>query len=456
MNDPVDRFLREAPGTVDSTRILGQWRALSPRYPVDGWLLPLPPWARRPFDHDGAAAWSRIREDLAGSDCVTPFCLYVHIPFCSSKCGFCDSYSFRLATHSESHSRSYVDTLCRELDLWAETGALSRRPVSTVHLGGGTPTFLPPRELERLATHIRSRFATAPTTEWALESTVEALSPEMMRVLHDLGFRRLHVGVQSLEDPVRTVIGRRRPASAVLLAIESARRRDWVVSVDLVCGLPGESIRGFLDALPTLQQAGVDGFSIYELLVYHQNRRWCDAHGLRVRNRLGNFLLFLAAADLLENRGFERNLFNHWANARDANVYFTFPARDEDLLAVGAIADGVFGDYHYRHPRYAEYLRRSDPGTPGLEGGLRRNASENRLRPWNTAVLSTRIPGTLVRGESPPSDRIANLVRRWVDSGLVHPGADGSIRLSASGSWFAGNLLADVGRELTGEPGTGA
>ena len=144
-------------------------------------------------------------------------------------------------------------------------------------------------------------------------------------------------------------------------------------------------------------------------------------------------------------RSYGRNLFNHWANARDANVYFTFPTRGKDCLAVGTIADGVFGDYHYRHPRYAPYLRTAQAGWPGLEGGLRRNPFENRMQPLVTTVLSGHIPSaqclelTTPEGESP--------VERWQARGLVEADPRGGLRLTASGAWFAGNLIA----ELTGQ-----
>lgn len=118
-----------------------------------------------------------------------------------------------------------------------------------------------------------------------------------------------------------------------------------------------------------------------------------------------------------------------------------------NLLAVGTIADGVFGDYHYRHPRYAAYLAGTHSGLPGLEGGLRRNAVEQRAKPLTTAILSSRIPVELAQVlQSPATPGGGSLIQRWLDNALIRPGPDGSLSLTPVGSWFAGNMIDEVTR----------
>lgn len=142
---------------------------------MNRWRLPLPVWAQRPYDDSGVRAWETLQRDLAGADPARPFCIYLHVPFCSSKCGFCDSYSFKLDSHRDERIAGYVDCLCRELRLWSEQGHLRQRPVSTVHLGGGTPPFLGEGGLARVVECCRDCFNVSPETEWALEATVESL-----------------------------------------------------------------------------------------------------------------------------------------------------------------------------------------------------------------------------------------------------------------------------------------
>jgi len=441
-----DEFFRSVPSEVDVEGIWRQWLALEPPFLVDDWTLPLPVWARRGYTETGDQAWEILRHDLQRIEATKPLCIYMHVPFCDSKCGFCDSYSFKLGRHQAQHINGYVALLEREMRLWSQQGNLSQRPVTTVHFGGGTPSFMGVEPFSRIVESCAQHFATSPQTEWALESTVTHLPPEMLACLHDLGFRRLHIGVQSLEDPVRRHIGRRQPAASVLAKASEVIELDWVVSVDLICGLPDQTLSGFLDGIKALWEVGVHGFSLYELLIYPQNRKWAERYGLTNRGHLANYLMFQAGASYLDALGYKKNLFNHWANERDENLYFTFPSRGGDLLALGTIADGVFSDYHYRHPTYNHYRRSMSDLFPALEGGLRRNALENQLHPLTTAILAGRIPPTL---RSSFEVRLTNsgdaLLQQWLDLALLEESdADNHLYLTTSGSWFAGNMVSQL------------
>ncbi|HUM70624.1 MAG TPA: radical SAM protein, partial [Chloroflexota bacterium] len=432
-----DEYFADAPTAVNVPQIREQWLALSPPYDVERWLLPLPVWGQRPYEHNGAAAWQTLRVDLAHAASDRPFCIYLHAPFCSSKCHFCDCYSFKLGAHQTEHIQNYVNRVCAELQLWGCQGNLSQRPVSTVHMGGGTPTFLGEVALTQIVECCRAHFTITDDTEWALESTVESLTPGMIATMHQLGYRRLHLGVQSLEELVRAAINRRRPVTELLARIEQTLALGWVVSVDLVCGLPEQTLAGFVDDIQTLIAAGVNGFSLYELLIYPQNQKWAESLGLTQRRHVPNYFMFQAGASVLESHGFHKSLFNHWADGRDQNIYFTFPTRGEDCLAIGTIADGVLGDYHYRHPRYAAYMRQCGPEQPGLEGGLRRTAGESALLPMRTAVLSGTIPPQFVPILQAMTANGQSLLHYWQQQKLIQPGGNGGYVLTANGGWFA-------------------
>lgn len=445
-----DRFMRVVPPEVDLGEIRRQWRALAPPYDVHDWKMPLPIWAQGGNADSGDAAWRELQRDLETDDPDRhrPMCIYVHIPFCDSKCGFCDAYSFRLAPPQCDLMDRYVAALEQEMRAWARLEAVARRPVTTVHFGGGTPTFLGIERFSRVIATCSKHFRTTPATEWAVESTAAHLTPEMLDRLHDLGVRRLHVGVQTLEDGVRRHIGRRLPAAEVVARIEAAAARGWVVSADLLCGLPDETLEGFVDGIRRLLACGIHGFSLFELLVYPQNQRWAMRYGLLDQDHLSNYLMFQVGASYLEAAGFRKNLFNHWADERDRNLYFTFPTRGEDLLALGAIADGSFGDYHFRHPEYAPYVRQVSDAFPALENGLRANAFEQRLRPYSVALLAGELPLTLAaRLDHDLPGEGASLLARWADRALVRAGeSGGALGLTTNGTWFTGNMIDDVRR----------
>lgn len=438
----IERFFHDVPSCVDVNKIKEQWMSLANSYNVSDWILPLPIWAKRQFDYSGESAWEIIKSDIDQLETDKPFCIYLHVPFCSSKCGFCDSYSFKLDRYKDEHIRNYVDRLRHELLLWAELGTMHKRPVSTMHFGGGTPAFLGEASLAELVYCIKSNFNINSDTELALETTVESLSPSMLQVLNDLGFRRLHVGVQSLENNVRKVIGRRRDSEEVIERIEKALDFGWVVSVDLISGLPGQSLKGFINGIQDLIHAGVNGFSIYELLIFAQNRKWAESYQLGQRDHLPNYLMFQAGISLLTQRGFSINHFNHWSDCRDQNIYFTAPSRNEDCLAVGAIADGILGDFHYRHPHYAPYIRSCKDGYPGLIGGLRRTQVENALQPFIAALHSGRIDMEICPFFEEISKKFGiNIIEKWRDHGLIVEDGMGGFLLTTNGSWFTGNMV---------------
>jgi hypothetical protein len=158
------------------------------------------------------------------------------------------------------------------------------------------------------------------------------------------------------------------------------------------------------------------------------------------RPRATNYFFAQAGGQWLATLGFRRTLFNHFAGVHDTNLYFTFPERGEDLLALGTIADGVFGDYHYRHPTYADYCRGVSEHAPGLQGGLRHNALENRLQPLTTRLLAGHIPAAHLEQDVPPA-----LLDRWRAAALLTPASpSGDCALTGNGSWFVGNMISQL------------
>jgi coproporphyrinogen III oxidase-like Fe-S oxidoreductase len=435
-----EQFFRSAPSEVQVQAIWQEWLALEPPYHIADRQLPMPVWARRPFTEGGEQAWQILSRDVPTIDPARAFCIYIHVPFCADRCHFCDCYSFRLGSHRERHILGYLDLLAREMQLWSRLGTLARRPVSTVHFGGGTPTFLGMEAFERLVGLCQEHLSTGPGTEWALESTVSELSPEMLALLEELGFSRLHVGVQTLQNEVRGALNRRAPANAVLASIGDAIARGWIVSVDLIYGLPGQTLEGLLGDIRSLATLGVNGFSLYELQLSSRNRPFARRYGLDGRDRRINYLLVQAASHLLFALGYIKTAFSHYADQRDTNLYFTYPVRGEDCLALGTIADGSFGDYHYRHPEYAIYGRQVTESFPGLQGGLRRNEVENYLEPLTVALLAGSVSPSLC------TDAVGRrLVPGWQQSRLLVEDPDtGDLRLTGNGSWFVGNMISEL------------
>jgi coproporphyrinogen III oxidase-like Fe-S oxidoreductase len=337
----------------------------------------------------------------------------------------------------------YLEAILKEICAWRNCGNLSQRTVTTVHFGGGTPLFLGHDRFQRLVEALKTTFNIKLDTEWAIETTSASLTENTFAFLYDLGFRRVHLGVQSMEEQVRPLLKRRESAHSILKKIEIAQSLNWVTSVDLLVGLPYETPRGFLTGLTAFIDAGCDGFSVYEINISSQNIKFANQYNLLERDRRENYFLFLAALTQLSNSGFKKNLFNHYANKRDQNLYFTFPERGEDCLAIGAYADGVFVDYHYRHSDYQTYIQKTSSGMPAIEGGIRKTNRAKQLFPLEIAILSGEF--TLSELERPLlKNQISDLIQSWEAALLVEQSDNSTYALTPNGAWFAGNMVQDL------------
>jgi coproporphyrinogen III oxidase-like Fe-S oxidoreductase/pyruvate-formate lyase-activating enzyme len=416
-------------------RLAEEWilEAAGTPYPLGPRSLPPPVWAERGYEDDGAEAWRRLSAILSASPLADPISVYVHVPFCDHRCAFCDCYSVPLGPRSLDKQEQFTAALVAETEAWSRLGTLGSRPVTTIHFGGGTPSYLSRPLFARVLEACRARLGVTPRTEWALESTSTPLAAGYLEQLREWGFTRLHVGVQTLEDSVRKTIGRRETAQAVVEKVARALDRGFVVSVDVVYGLPGQTQAGLLATLERLAALGVDGFSLYQLQISDRNRKFLARQGITSQDAVRDYALFLAADHALTAGGYRKNHFVHYARPRDANLYYTHLVRGEDLLALGPTADGAFGAYHYRHPEYREYV--GGGAAPVLEGGVMENALERKVRPVVAALMAGSLPARMF-GEI----NGAGLADRWLECGLIEPG-DGAFPLTASGSWFLGEML---------------
>jgi anaerobilin synthase len=438
-----EQFFASPPCGIDAEAVWREFRSLPPQYAVKSRRPPVPVWARRSFSEGGEAAWEMIQHDLAETENAPAMCVYLHIPFCVEKCTFCDCYSFRLRSNAARQIAAYSAALMKEIEVWGRSSNVKRRPVSTVHFGGGTPLSIGVQPFREIVEQIGSLLNISPATEWALETTSSALDESTFELLERQGFSRIHVGVQSLADPVRTLLHRQESASQVLEKIRYAVGKGWIVSVDLIYGLPQQSLESLVADVRLLAQNGVDGFSLYPLQVSSRNRgilQYYDAEG---KDLLREYFMLLAAEQALVALGYRKTLFNHYARKNDANLYFSFPERGEDCLALGTIADGVFGSYHYRHPEYPQYLRGVSDHFPGLQGGMRRSPAEERLR-----LLEVMVLASLLREEDFAAvlgrQRAEKLFTQWQDYAIIRSSPGGAFTLTASGSWFAGAMLSQI------------
>jgi coproporphyrinogen III oxidase-like Fe-S oxidoreductase len=403
--------------------------------------MPSPIWAERGFEHNGAEAWQWVVQHISQNSNHDPMSIYIHVPFCDRRCKFCDCYSMPLGRRNRrAKEEQYLQTLLAEMEAWSHLPLLHHRPITTVHFGGGTPNCLSPDVFERIINQCQQCFHITPETERALESTSSLLTEEHLAQLIDWGFIRLHVGVQTLEEPLREAIGRREKADVVVQRLSHAITMGFITSVDVIYGLLGQTLDGLLSTLERLLDIGIHGVSLYQLNISTRNRRFLEKQKGFNRDALYDYVLFQVADQYLIRAGYHKNHFTHFAWSEDRNLYYNHAKRGEDLLALGTTADGVFGYYHYRHPEYAQYMTGVQPDIPVLEGGVRETALEQHLRPSVTALMTGGITRIILQQiEAKP------LLENWLESSLLkeEPETDSFI-LTANGSWLVNDMIAEL------------
>jgi putative oxygen-independent coproporphyrinogen III oxidase len=219
-----------------------------------------------PVPDDGALpAWA------GPSPADRPFGVYVHVPFCTVRCGYCD---FNTYTASElgggANQAQYATTALLEVDLAAKVlSDAGRAPaaVSTVFFGGGTPTMLPAQDLARVLGGIKDAWGLAAAAEVTTEANPDSVTPESLRVLADAGFTRVSFGMQSAVPHVLATLERTHDPLRIPDVVRWARDAGLDVSLDLIYGTPGESLDDWRTSVETALATGVDHVSAYALVV---------------------------------------------------------------------------------------------------------------------------------------------------------------------------------------------
>jgi len=199
--------------------------------------------------------------------------LYVHLPFCAHRCGYCD---FVTVVGREEQHRRYVDALLAELDL--ERGLLAGR-IETVFLGGGTPTFTAAAELERLLA------ALPPAAEVTVEANPETVTPELARMLRAAGVNRVSLGAQSFQPDLLRVLERQAGPESVRRAFYHLRDASFDnISLDLLHGIPGQSTAALELDISEALALGPEHISYYELEA-KPGTRFAHAHGAELERQ---------------------------------------------------------------------------------------------------------------------------------------------------------------------------
>lgn len=284
-----------------------------------------------------------------------PSSLYVHIPFCASRCFYCD---FTTYVAPKEAVESYVDALQGEFQLLS-TEATS--PLRTVFFGGGTPTLLSAEQLRRVLHSLRQSFAISGDAEITLEANPGTVDVEKLHVLQEYGVNRISFGAQSLNDRLLMTIGRLHDADAVYKGVELAHASGFQhINVDLMFGLPEQSMEDVMSSLRGLFEMNVDHVSAYWLKVEPGTpfAKWQAQGVLPLPGEDAEADMYDLVRDELAAHGYSHYEVSNFARAGGEARHNLVYWRNEPYWAAGVGAHGyVYGVRYENVKSLLEYKR---------------------------------------------------------------------------------------------------
>lgn len=366
------------------------------------------------------------------------FSLYVHVPFCASRCGYCDFNTYTAAELGAAPGASqdaYLAAVSAEFEL--AVGVLGLVPrVQTVFFGGGTPTMLPAAALAGLLTEITERFDLAPDAEITTEANPESVDLGYLETLSAAGFNRLSLGMQSARPGVLAVLERRHSPGRVAEVVANARAAGFAsVSLDLIYGSPGETEADWRASLEAALALGPDHLSAYSLIV---------ESGTRLASRIARGEIarpdedlhadfYLLAEELLSANGLVNYEISNWARPGQECRHNLAYWLGENWWGIGPGAHSHVGGvrwWNLRHP--GDYTARLAAGLSPAEGREVLSLADQHLE---RLLLELRLAQGLPIGALSPSELAR--VGVFETDGLVRVSA-GKLQLTGPG-----RLLAD-------------
>ena len=379
------------------------------------------------------------------------FGVYVHVPFCAVRCGYCDFNTYAPGELGGATPDGYVRAALAEMVRARDVMGDRARPASTVFFGGGTPTLLDADALARLLDGVRQTWGLAPGAEVTTEANPDSVTPATLARLADAGFTRVSVGMQSVVPHVLATLERTHRPENVALAVEGARAAGLGVSVDLIYGTPGESLADWEASVDAGLALAPDHLSAYALVIEPGTRMGAQLRRGEVAATDPDVQadMYELADDRLAAAGYSWYEVSNWARTdadrcRHNIAYWT----SQDWWGIGPGAHSYLGPepgreavrwWNVKHPRaYADRLSAAEDPAAEYE---QLSAEDLALE---TIMLRVRLAdGIPIADVAGRPDQVAALIAQGLVDGTA--AIRGTLRLTRRG-----RLLADaVVRALT-------
>ena len=381
--------------------------------------------------------------------------LYIHVPFCETKCSYCN---FNTYERIERLIPGYLEAVKREAAYWG--AALERPATGSIFFGGGTPSWLPPVELGGVLDVVRRAFRVEEDAEITAEVNPGDAAARSLAVWREAGINRLSFGVQSLRDDELTLLTRRHSAREAVDAVARAREAGFDnVSVDLIYGLPRQTVAQWEESLEGAAALGMEHLSLYALGVEEGTPLHRDVEAGRVPAPDPDLAaeMYELAERRLAQAGYEHYEISNWAKPGRESRHNLVYWENDPFVGLGPGAHSYLPPIRFWNIRPpAEYVRRLGqpaPLPPSAAGADERNAAAIGASPVveerrtldeaelaaETAILKLRLASGLAEADVPSG--AASVLGEFEGYGMVER-ADGAVRLTPKGRLLSNELFA--------------
>jgi oxygen-independent coproporphyrinogen III oxidase len=454
---PAAPQLQSLPAQID-LELVRRFDKLGPRYTS----YPTADRFGDAFDHRSFEQAMRMRA-VGGSR--APLSLYVHLPFCNTICFYCGCN--KVVTRDKSRAERYLHYLGLEVAMQAAMLGDARQ-VRQMHWGGGTPTFLADHELRVVWEMLRSNFDFLPDGEYAIEIDPRSCSPETIGLLAELGFNRASFGVQDFDPAVQRAVNRIQPYEMTRDVIQASRENGFrSLNVDLIYGLPKQSVSSFTDTVERVLELRPDRIALYSYAHLPQRfkpqRRILDADLPSAAEKLA---IMARAIELFNRAGYVYIGMDHFAlpddelarAQRDGTLTRNFQGYtvgpDGDMLSFGVSAIGKVGPTYSQNAKdVPAYYQALDEGHLPVIKGLELSADDLLRRDVIVALMCQFGVSTAAMGAAhdvdferyfaPEIDALAE----FEDLGLVER-EPGRIGVTVKGRFFVRAIAAAFDKYL--------
>jgi len=362
--------------------------------------------------------------------------LYIHFPFCESKCHYCDFYSIGKERTTAADRNQFLQALTIESDLWSKNLAPE---MDTIFLGGGTPSMTPAADMGTALAPLQLDQRVTENTEWTMEANPSSVTFTELKAYQSLGVNRISMGVQSLHDDLLKNLGRVHSRLEALRALDAIFSSGFEnVSVDLLCGVPGQSLKDLEHALKTLSSFPITHLSCYLLTLPKHHRMYKQ---LPDEDTQLDHLLFID--QWMRGQGFEHYEISNYARpGRRARHNLNYWA-GSSYLGLGPSAHSFSKDQGVRWKnfssliRYADFLgRREKP----LEWSEKLTPTQKDLESWMLALrLDSGFPENWLTQESQRAK-----ADQFENAGLLerHPVIPTHLRLTPKGFALSDQVIS--------------